>query len=56
MQKRIVTAYKGNETAIITRYNAYFRWYDGKQELFFREYSHALKHAFENDYFIGFPY
>lgn len=53
---KIVKVYKGNDYAIISRYNAYFRFYDGETELFFSEYSNALKHALNKGYFVGFPY
>jgi hypothetical protein len=38
-----------NDFAIISKYNAYFRYYDG-HEYFFREFSMAMKFALYNGY------
>jgi hypothetical protein len=36
---------KENDFAIVSRYNAYYRYYDGKKELFFREAFNAIDYA-----------
>jgi hypothetical protein len=44
--------YKENDHAIISPYNASWRFYDGKKELFFHEFSNALKYALNDGWFI----
>ena len=34
-----------NDFAIVSKYNAYYRYYDGKREFFFREYFNAVDYA-----------